>query len=124
MLVWECLVGPGELDRSPSSYTLAAYEYYVLARRQRESEYLPSRFVSTKLSTAMIGAYQGVRRRSAFRAETLYSQWRQFVVLASSTPARRRRKLTSRRSSATPRPTAPRARAFFVAHKVDGRNAP
>ncbi len=124
MLVWECLMGPGKLDRVPNSYTLEAYEYYVAARRQRESDFLPSRFVSTRLSAAVIGAFQGVRRRSAFRAETLYSQWRQFVVLASALPARRRRKLASRRSSIVPRPTAPRAKAFFVAHKVDGRNAP
>ncbi len=123
MLVWEYPTGPAEFERSPSSYSLAAYEYCVLARRQRESEYLPSRFVSTRLSAAMVGAFQGVRRRSAACAETLYPQWRQFVVLASSTPARRRRKL-ARRSSTTPRPSAPRARAFFVAHKVDGRNAP
>ncbi len=124
MIVWEHLVGPGERDRSPDSRALSAYRDYVVAHHLLESDFLPRRFVSTRLSAAMVGAFQGVRRRSAFRAETLYSQWRQFVVLASALPARRRRKLTSRRSSATPRPTAPRARAFFVAHKVDGRNAP
>lgn len=124
MIVWELLVGPGERDRSPDSCALSAYRDYVIARHLLESDFLPRRFVSTRLSAALVGALQGIRRRSASCAETLYSQWRQFVVLASATPARRRRKLTSRRSSATPRPTAPRARAFFVAHKVDGRNAP
>lgn len=124
MIVWELLVGPGERDRSPDSCALSAYRDYVVARHLLESDFLPRRFVSTRLSAAMVGAFQGVRRRSAFRAETLYSQWRQFVVLASALPARRRRKLRSCRSSAAPRPTARRARAFFVAHKVDGRNAP
>lgn len=124
MLVWEMLIGPGELDRSPNSPALAAYADFVAAHHLLESDFAPRRFISTRLSAAMIGAFRGVRRRSAACAETLYPQWHQFVVQASSTLARRRRKLTSRRSSAAPRPTAPRARAFFVAHKVDGRNAP
>ncbi|TXH48073.1 MAG: hypothetical protein E6Q93_27160 [Burkholderiaceae bacterium] len=124
MLVWELLIGSDELDRSPNSPALAAYADYVAARRMLEFDFLPRRFISTRLSAAMVGAIQGVRRRSASCAETLYSQWLQFVVLASALPSRRRRKLASRRTSTVPRPTAPRAKAFFVAHKVDGRNAP
>lgn len=124
MLVWELLVGSDELDRSSNSPAHAAYADFVAAHRMLELDFLPRRFISTRLSAAMVGAIQGIRRRSATYAETLYSQWLQFVVLASALPTRRRRKLASRRSSNVPRPTAPRAKAFFVAHKVDGRNAP
>ena len=72
MIVGEHLVGPGERDRSPDSRALSAYRDYVVARHLLESDFLPRRFVSTRLSAAMVGAFQGVRRRSAFRAAGLH----------------------------------------------------
>ena len=73
---------------------------------------------------AMLGAFKGMGGRLAQCAETSYAQWQQFVVCASQAVARRTRVDWVLSISAKPLMAVRRAKAFFVAQKVNGRNAP
>lgn len=81
-------------------------------------------FVPNKLSMAILGAFKGLGGRVARCAETSYAQWRQFVVCASQVAERRTRFERVLSLLARPAMAVRRAKAFFIAQKVNGRNAP
>jgi len=100
----------------------SAYEGYLRIIRRYTVEYIE--FEPTKLSMAMIGAFKAMGGRVAQCAETSYAQWQQFVVCASQAVARRSRADWVRPILAAPVTAVRRVKAFFVAQKVNGRNAP
>ena len=130
MLVWEmpdrpqniCLRGSAPVGDSVWN----AYEGYLSAYsriiRRHTVEYID--FEPTKLSMAMVGAFKAMGGRVAQCAETSYAQWQQFVVCAAQAVARRSRSDRVRPILAAPVTAVRRVKAFFVAQKVSGRNAP
>lgn len=130
MLVWDMPDGPQNVSLQGSAPAgegvVTAYEGYlsVYSRiiRRHTVEYID--FEPTKLSMAMIGAFKAMGGRVALCAETSYAQWQQFVVCASQALARRSRSDWVRPVLAAPVTAARRVKAFFVAQKVNGRNAP
>jgi hypothetical protein len=130
MLVWDMPDGPQNVALrgcAPAGDGVwTAYEGYlsVYSRiiRRHTVEYID--FEPTKLSMAMIGAFKAMGGRVALCAETSYAQWQQFVVCASQAVARRSRADWVRPILAAPVTAVRRVKAFFVAQKVNGRNAP
>jgi hypothetical protein len=130
MLVWDMPDGPQNVSLrgcAPAGAGVGtAYEGYlsVYSRiiRRHTVEYID--FEPTKLSMAMIGAFKAMGGRVAVCAETSYAQWQQFVVCASQAVARRSRSEWVRPVLAVPVTAVRRVKAFFVAQKVNGRNAP
>lgn len=130
MLVWDMPDGPQNVSLrgcAPAGEGVGtAYEGYlsVYSRiiRRHTVEYID--FEPTKLSMAMIGAFKAMGGRVAVCAETCYAQWQQFVVCASQAVARRSRSEWVRPVLAVPVTAVRRVKAFFVAQKVNGRNAP
>lgn len=130
MLVWDMPDGPQNVSlrgcAPAGDGVVTAYEGYlsVFSRiiRRHTVEYID--FEPTKLSMAMIGAFKAMGGRVALCAETSYAQWQQFVVCASQAVARRSRADWVRPVLAAPVTAVRRVKAFFVAQKVNGRNAP
>jgi len=126
MLVWDMPNGPHNVSLrgcAPADDGVwSAYEGYLRIIRRYTVEYIE--FEPTKLSMAMIGAFKAMGGRVAQCAETSYAQWQQFVVCASQAVARRSRADWVRPILAAPVTAVRRVKAFFVAQKVNGRNAP
>lgn len=80
--------------------------------------------VPNKLSMAILGAFKGLGGRVAHCAETSYAQWQQFVICASQAATRRTHVERALPLLARPAMAVRRAKAFFIAQKVNGRNAP
>lgn len=129
MLVWE------EHGEMPNMFAVArviegravlsAYESYfscvnrIILRHSERFEFVP-----TKLSAAMIGAFNAMGGRVVDSIETSYAQWQQYVVCAMQAVARRSRAATAKPLTVTLVRAVRRVKAFFVSQKVNGRNAP
>lgn len=109
MLVWDTPQGP------PNAFTVSGII-------RRDSERLL--FVPNKLSAAVVGAFMAIGGQVAHCVETSYAQWHQFVVGAVRAASHRLRTASTQTMVATPISAIRRVNAFFVAQKVDGRNAP
>jgi len=81
-------------------------------------------FLPNNLSAAMIGAFKAMGGRVANSVETRYSQWQQYAVCVVQAVSRRSRAASAKRMLATPTRAVRRVKAFFVAQKANGRNAP
>jgi hypothetical protein len=129
MLVWDAHTGPQIVlttaDVALSCDVRSMYESYLCSVNRiiaRESEWLM--FVPNKLSAAMIGAFMAVGGRVAHCIETSYAQWHQFVLCAVHAIARGSRTVSTQPMVVPPIRAVRRVKAFFVAQKVDGHNAP
>ena len=130
MLVWDIPEGPQNVclrGCAPAGDSGGnACEGYLCAVsgiiRRHAVEYID--FEPTKLSMAMIGVFKAMGGRVAQCVESSYAQWQQFVVCASQAVARRSRSDWARPIVAAPVTAVRRVKAFFVAQKVNGRNAP
>ncbi len=129
MLVWDTPQG------TPNIFTMdgpglsgdarSAYEGYLCSVNRiilRESARFI--FLPNKLSAAMIGAFKAMAGRVEDSVETSYAQWQQYAVCAAQAVARRSRATSAKPMLATPIRAVRRVKAFFVAQKVNGRNAP
>lgn len=130
MLVWDVPDGPQNIplrgcapagDGVWSAYGGCLYACYKIIQRHTLE---CVEFEPTKLSMAMIGAFQAMGGRVAQCDETSYAQWKQFVVCASQAVARRSLADWVRPILAASVTAVRRVKAFFVAQKVNGRNAP
>jgi hypothetical protein len=81
-------------------------------------------FAPNKLSAAVIGAFMAIGGQVAHCVEASYAQWHQFVVGAVRAASQRSRTASTQPMVATPSSAIRRVKAFFVAQKVDARNAP
>lgn len=129
MLVWDAAGETPNIFKvagvSEGRVGLYAYDgYFGSVNRilMRDSEQFT--FVPSKLSAAMIGAFKAMGGRVVGSAETSYAQWQQYVVCAVQAVARRSRATTAKFQAVAPIRVLRRVKAFFVSHKVDGRNAP
>ncbi len=129
MLVWEEHCG------MPNVFAIAgvtdgrdgasAYEsYFSSVNRIILGDSARYEFVPNKLSAAMIGAFKAMGGRVVDSIETSYAQWQQYVVCAMQAVARRSHAATAKPLTVTPVRAVRRVKAFFVAQKVNGRNAP
>ena len=129
MLVWDVPQGTPNMFTNVGaglgSDVRNAYENYLCSVNRiilRDSERFL--FVPNKLSAAMIGAFKAMGGRVANSAEISYAQWQQYVVCAMQGIARRSRAASTNPSLVAPIRAVRRVKAFFVAQKVNGRNAP
>lgn len=129
MLVWDDRDGvPNILAMSGVGANQDAHSVYerylcsvnrIILRDGERFDFLPN-----KLSAAMIGAFKAMCGRAVVAVETRFAQWQQYVVCATQAVAKRSREVSAQPLSvSTVRPLR-RAKAFFVAQKVNGRNAP
>jgi hypothetical protein len=81
-------------------------------------------FVPNGLSMAKLGAIEGLGECVAQCAEAGYTRWQRFVVCASQAVARRARVDWLQPILAAPVMALCRVRAFFIAQKGNGHNAP
>jgi hypothetical protein len=129
MLIWDDHTGPQivvmRADVGLNCDVRSMYESYrcsVSGIIARGSEGLI--FVPNKLSAAMIGAFMAVGGRVAHCIETSYAQWHQFVLCAVQAIARGSRTVSTQPMVVPPIRAVRRVKAFFVAQKVNGHNAP
>lgn len=129
MLVWDDREGTPNIFAmsgvSANREARSVYESYlcsvnrIILRDGERFDFLPS-----KLSAAMIGAFKAMRGRAVIAVETRYAQWQQYVVCATQAVAKRSREVSAKPLSVSTVRPLPRAKAFFVSQKVNGRNAP
>jgi hypothetical protein len=129
MLVWDAPQGTPNIFTMDgawlSSDARSAYKGYLCSVNRiilRESERFI--FLPNKLSAAMIGAFKAMGGRVEDSVETSYAQWQQYAVCAVQAVSRRSRATSAKSMLATPIRAVRRVKAFFVAQKVNGRNAP
>jgi len=129
MLVWdEPEGGPNVLTMSGVCSRRDVRSFYdrylcsvnrIILRDGERFDFLPN-----KLSAAMIGAFKAMCGRAVVAVETCYAQWQQYVVCATQAVAKLSRQASAQSLSVLPIRPLRRAKAFFVSHKVNGRNAP
>lgn len=81
-------------------------------------------FSPNKLSAALAGAFKAMAGRFGSALEVSYSQWQQFAVCADEAATRRSRVPAVKPWMARLACANRRVKAFVVAQKVNGRNAP